>query len=80
MLEPQVNSRDSLQYIISGPNLVFLSKASDLVMCAKFQMISMQYGDMSNEQRYHREGPWKKYKWNLGGTEKALRCDLDNPN
>ena len=66
--------------MISGPNLAFSSKLRVSVMCGKFQMIVMHYGDMSNEQRYHREGPWTLYKWNLGGTGKALRCALGNPN
>ena len=34
--------------IMSRPNLVFPSKGSDSVMCAKFQMISTHYGQLVN--------------------------------
>ena len=48
-----------VQCIITDPNLVFLLKPSDSVTCGKFEMISMQYDDFPNQQRYHWEGPWK---------------------
>ena len=38
-------------------------------MCAKFQVISMQYGELPNEQTYHRERPdLKGYKGEIWET------------
>ena len=59
---------------------MFSSKASNSVICAKFRRISSQHDDFPDEQRYHREGPWKLYKWNLGHCPKTLRFLLGNPN
>ena len=45
---------------------------------AKFELISMQYGHFSNQQRYHREGLTKLYRLNHEDPRKELRCVLDN--
>ena len=49
-------------------------------MLGKFQVISMQYGELPHEQTYHRGRPWKLYRWNLGDSRKALICVLSTPN
>ena len=49
-------------------------------MRGKFQVISMQYGELSHEQTYQRGRPWKLYRWNLGDSRKALICVLSTPN
>ena len=49
-------------------------------MCGKFQVISMQYGELPNKETYHRRSPWKVKRWNLGDTTKALICVLRTPN
>ena len=59
--------------IISGSNLIFSSKYSDSVMCAKFQMISMQYDELPNELRLQRKSPWKVYRRNAARSGKAQR-------
>ena len=47
----------SLSCITSDPKLVFSWKDSDLMMRGKFQMNSIQYGELPNQQSYHTEGP-----------------------
>ena len=46
MLEPQVNYKDFSPLYHQWPKLSLSSKLSVSVMCGKFQMISMHYGDM----------------------------------
>ena len=41
---------ESIGSLIIGKNLAFSSKASDSVMCQKFQMILIQYDGFPNEQ------------------------------
>ena len=39
-------------------------------MHRKFQMNSIQYGELPKQQSYHTEGPWKLYRWILGESAK----------
>ena len=57
MLEPQVNYSNMSQVSHACLKLSFLIKRHCFGMCAKFQVISMQYGELPNEQTYHRERP-----------------------
>ena len=43
--------------VSSADHLIFSSKYNDSVMCAKFQMISMQYDELPNELRLQRKSP-----------------------
>ena len=52
----------SLSCITSDPMLVFSLKDSDSMMHRKFQMNSIQYGELPKQQSYHTEGPWKLYR------------------
>ena len=49
-------------------------------MREKFQMMFIQYGELPNQQSYHKEGPWKLYRWNPSDPEKPLRCVQSTPN
>ena len=70
----------SLSCITSDPKLVFSSKDSDSMMRGKFQMNSIQYGELPKQYSYHTEGPWKLYRWNLGDSVKPQRCVKATPN
>ena len=50
------------------------------MMRGKFQMNSIQYGELPKQYSYHKEGPWKLYKWNLGESAKPQRCVNATPN
>ena len=54
--------------------LVFSWKDSDSMMRRKFQMNSIQYGELPKQYSYNAEGPWKLYRWNLGDSAKPQRC------
>ena len=71
--------RTTVHSIMSRPNLVFSSKGSVSVMCSKFQVISMHYGQLPNHQRYHTWSPWRLYSWILGYCVIALICVDGNP-
>ena len=62
------------QCIITCSNFVLSTTGSDSVMCSKFQINLMQYGDFQNEQRYQRDSPWKLYievkSWTVCKTTK----------
>ena len=64
----------SLWCITSDPKLVFSWKDSDSMMRRKFQMNSIQYGELPKQYSYHTEGPWKLYikvkSWRLCKTTK----------
>ena len=49
--------------------LVFSWKDSDSMMRRKFQMNSIQYGELPKQYSY-----WKLYRWNLGDSAKPQRC------
>ena len=70
----------SLSCITSDPKLVFSWKDSDSMMRGKFQMNSIQYGELPKQYNYHTEGPWNLYRWNLGESEKPQRCVMATPN
>ena len=70
----------SLSCITSGTKLVFSWKDRDSMMRGKFQMNSIQYGELPKQYSYHTEGPWKLYRWNLGESEKPQRCVMATPN
>ena len=57
--------------ITSDPKLVFSWKDSDSMMRGKFQMNSIQYGELPKQYSYHTEGPWKLYRWNLAESAKS---------
>ena len=57
MLELLVNCRNISAVNQQWPKQSFSLKSNDLVMCEKFQMISMRYDDFLNEDSYYREGP-----------------------
>ena len=48
-----------LQCFITCSNYVLSTTGSDSVICAKFQINLMRYGDFPNEQRYQEDSPWK---------------------
>ena len=50
------------------------------MMRGKFQMNSIQYGELPKQYSYHKEGPWKLYRWNLGESAKPQRCVKATPN
>ena len=50
MLEPKVNYSNMSRVITTASKLLFLWKGTDSVMCGKFQVILMQYGELTNEQ------------------------------
>ena len=52
----------SLSRITSDPKLVFSWKDSDSMMRGKFQMNSIQYGELPKQYSYHTESPWKLYR------------------
>ena len=64
----------SLWCITSDQKLVFSWKDSDSMMRRKFQMNSIQYGELPKQYSYHTEGPWKLYikvkSWRLCKTTK----------
>ena len=66
------------QCIITCSNFVLPNTGSDSVMCAKFQMNLMRYGEPVNEQRYQKDSLWKLFRSNLGECAKKLRCILAN--
>ena len=49
----------SLQCIITCSNFVLSTTGSDSVMCAKFEINLMRYGEFPNEQRYKRDSLWR---------------------
>ena len=49
------------------------------MMRGKFQMNSIQYGELPKQYSYHTEGPWKLYRWNLGDSAKPQRCVKATP-
>ena len=49
-------------------------------MRGKFQIMFIPYGELPNQQSYHKEGPWKLYRWNLSDPEKPRRCVQSTPN
>ena len=57
MLEPQLNYKNMSQVNHDWLKVTFSSKGIVSVMCGKFQVISMQYGELPNEQTYHRGRP-----------------------
>ena len=80
MWEAQANSRNlSAVYHQWSKLSLFIESKWFEDFCAKFWRISIEYDDFPDEQRYHREGPWKLYKWNLGHSPKAPRSVLGNP-
>ena len=50
------------------------------MMRGKFQMNSIQYGELPKQYSYHKEGPWKLYRWNLGESAKPQRRVKATPN
>ena len=70
----------SLSCITSDPKLVFSWKGSDSMMRGKFQMNSIQYGELPKQYSYHTEGPWKLYRLNLEQSAKPQRCVKATPN
>ena len=48
-------------------------------MRGKFQMMFIQYGELPNQQSYHKEGPWKLYRWNLPHPGKKIICAKGTP-
>ena len=59
MLEPKVNYRNISPVNHDWLKLSFSRKGIDSVMRGKFQVISMQYGELPHEQTYRRGSPWK---------------------
>ena len=57
MLEPQLNYKNMSQVNHNWLKLSFLKKGIVSVMSKKYQVVSMQYGELPNEQTYHREIP-----------------------
>ena len=57
IFEPQLNYSNRSRVNHNCLKLVFSSKGTVSVMCGKFQVISMQYGGLPNEQTYHRGRP-----------------------
>ena len=74
------NLSSNLVCITSDPKLVFSWKHSDSMMRGKFQMNSIQYGEFPKQYSYHKEGPGKLYRWNLGESAKPQRCVNATPN
>ena len=70
----------SMSCITSDRKLVFSWKDTDSIMRGKFQMNSIQYGELPKQYSYHKEGPRKLYKWNLGESAKPQRCVKATPN
>ena len=65
ILDVQARSRNLSLMHDALPESSFPMKCNDSLMCEKFQVILMQYGELPNEEIYHRH---------------ALRCLFGNRN
>ena len=77
MLEPQVNYTNRSRVNHDWLKLVFSSKGTVSVMCGKFQVISMQYGELPNQQTYHSGRPLKGIKVKSGRFQESTNMNIE---